>query len=81
MAIDYTTGESWLSGSSAVNQPQHSQSSQVSGNYIVNRNTRKFHKPNCSSVKRMKESNKIHYNGSREKLIDNGFEPCGNCRP
>ena len=49
--------------------------------YILNINTYKFHYPNCSSVKRMKESNKEYYTGSREDVISRGFDPCKNCNP
>ena len=50
-------------------------------NYILNTNTHKFHYPNCSSVGKMKESNKKSYNGTRDDLITQGFSPCGNCHP
>ena len=49
--------------------------------YILNTNTKKFHYPDCSSVKRMKESNKQEYTGSREEIISQGYEPCNNCDP
>lgn len=49
--------------------------------YIINVNTGKFHYPDCSSVKRMKESNKRFYTGSRDELIVQGYSPCGNCHP
>lgn len=49
--------------------------------YIININTGKFHKPGCSSVKQMNESNKQHYNGSRDDLIGKGYDPCKRCNP
>lgn len=49
--------------------------------YIVNTNTGKFHYPNCRSVKQMKESNKMYYTGTRDDLISQGYDPCGNCHP
>ena len=49
--------------------------------YVVNINTGKFHYPSCSSVKKMKESNKMFYTGMRDNLISQGFSPCGNCHP
>ena len=49
--------------------------------YIVNTNTGKFHYPSCSSVKKMKESNKMFFTGTRDKLISQGYDPCGNCHP
>lgn len=47
----------------------------------LNTNTRKFHYPSCDSVKQMKESNRMNTNLSREELIAQGYQPCGNCRP
>ena len=49
--------------------------------YILNTSSRKFHLPNCSSVSNMKEENKSTYTGSREDLIEQGYDPCGQCKP
>lgn len=49
--------------------------------YICNTNTFKFHYPSCSSVKQMKESNKLPTNATREELIQQGYEPCKRCHP
>ena len=49
--------------------------------YILNTNTKKFHKPDCYSVKQMSEKNKKKYKGSRKSLINEGFSPCKNCNP
>lgn len=50
--------------------------------YIANLNTKKFHYPECSSVKKMKESNKGFFNNvTREYMIEQGYDPCGNCDP
>ena len=49
--------------------------------YILNTNTKRFHTPDCSSVQDMTEHNKEEYNGNREELIEQGYKPCGNCRP
>ena len=49
--------------------------------YIANKNTRKFHYPDCRSVSRMKNSNKWEVTTTRQWMIDNGYTPCGNCHP
>ena len=49
--------------------------------YVVNTNTKKFHYPTCDSVNDMKESNKWYYSGTREELIDLGYDPCKRCNP
>lgn len=53
----------------------------VTADYIANKNTKKFHYPDCSSVNEMNESNKWYFNGSREELIEKGYKPCGRCHP
>ena len=50
-------------------------------NYICNKNTKKFHYPSCSSVKQMKESNKLAVTSTREEVIAQGYEPCKRCNP
>ncbi|NLZ55662.1 MAG: hypothetical protein GX900_03245 [Clostridiaceae bacterium] len=49
--------------------------------YIANKNTKKFHYSHCSSVKTMKESNKWHFEGTRDELIAQGYAPCKICKP
>lgn len=49
--------------------------------YIANKNTKKFHYPSCDSVADMKEKNKLYFNGTRQELIDQGYEPCKRCNP
>ena len=49
-------------------------------NYIGNRNTHRFHYPNCSSVSEMNPSNQVVIN-SREEAIAEGYVPCKRCKP
>lgn len=49
--------------------------------YILNTNSHKFHKPSCSSVDDMKESNKKEFTGTRDAVIAMGYDPCGRCHP
>lgn len=49
--------------------------------YVGNKSTKKFHYAWCSSVDRMKESNKYYYTGTRDEMISKGYEPCKNCNP
>ena len=48
--------------------------------YIGNRNSMKFHYPDCPSVADMAEHNKVPL-ASRENAIAQGYKPCGNCKP
>lgn len=49
--------------------------------YILNTNSKKFHTEGCSETKRIKKENKETFNGTREELISDGYEPCGKCKP
>ena len=53
----------------------------VGTDYILNKNTKKFHYTYCNDVKKMKDKNKKYYTGTREECIGMGYEPCGNCKP
>ncbi len=61
--------------------PADTATSSTSGTYILNTNTKKFHYPECSSVRDMKEKNKQVFTGSREEVIANGYVPCKRCNP
>ncbi|MBR3971905.1 MAG: hypothetical protein IKJ83_03345 [Ruminococcus sp.] len=50
-------------------------------NYVLNTNTCKFHYPSCSSVKSIKSYNREDYYGTRDSIINRGYEPCGRCHP
>lgn len=76
VTIDYATGDSWAS-----DEEQPTQSSGEDTTYILNTSSHKFHKPDCSSVDTISPSNKQTYTGSREDLINQGYEACGKCKP
>lgn len=50
-------------------------------NYIINVSSRKFHLPGCESVKKMSKKNMQGWDGTKEELIEMGYDPCKNCRP
>lgn len=74
--IDYATGESWLSGSTP-----NKESSKELTTYILNTSNHKFHLESCSVVKTIKDENKETFTGTREEVIEKGYEPCGKCKP
>lgn len=76
--IDYMTGDSKLAEDGGS---ESSEQASAEGEYILNTNTKKFHLPDCSSVTNMNEDNKEEFSGSREELLDMGYEPCGRCNP
>lgn len=52
----------------------------ASASYCANKNSKVFHKSNCSSVKTMKEENK-YISSNRQTLINEGYTPCKRCNP
>ena len=86
ITIDYKTGDSKLSKSSATtkkndNSSKDSSSSSHKQDYVLNTNTGKFHKPGCASVKQMSAKNKKKVHDTRKSLINQGYDPCKNCNP
>lgn len=74
VTIDYATGDSWASDEVPSDTSKES-------TYILNTSSRKFHKPDCGSVETISPSNKKSYTGTREELINQGYEACGKCKP
>ncbi len=74
VTIDYATGDSWASDEAPADTGKES-------TYILNTSSRKFHKPDCGSVETISPSNKKGYTGTREELINQGYEACGKCKP
>ena len=85
IAIDYAAGESWLDGE----EPQSSGTASSGGetaaeteqHYVLNTNSKKFHLPDCSGVENMNPANRQDYTGTRQSLLDQGYSPCGTCKP
>ena len=48
--------------------------------FIASKNSRVFHRPDCSSVKSISGKNMVYYN-SREEAIESGKRPCKRCNP
>lgn len=49
--------------------------------YILNTNSKKFHLPDCGSVKSIDDNNRKKVKEKRDKLIKEGYEPCKTCNP
>ncbi len=49
--------------------------------YILNKNTKKFHYPSCSSADDIKPKNRLEFFGTREEAIQKGYKPCKRCNP
>lgn len=67
------------------NGPEESTDSSVQpegeNTYIININSGRFHDPDCSGAASMKPENRQEYTGTRQTLIEQGYVPCGQCKP
>lgn len=93
--IDYHTGDSSLAetsvpdsntlpqGKDIITSPKDSKAttnnSTSSAKYILNTKTMKYHLPDCTSVKKIKEENKQSSSENADRLKKLGYSPCGNC--
>ena len=79
---DTGSGDEITRGDGSDNGNADSGSNTTGMDYIANKNTKKFHYPGCKSVKQMSEKNKkFFYDVTRDYMIEQGYDPCGNCDP
>lgn len=76
VVIDYATGNSWLEG-----EPEQTRSEAQTGQYILNTNSKKFHRADCGQAQDIKANNKEIFSGSREELIKDGYTASKCCNP
>ena len=73
--------------STSVTEPPETESvtdtpaEEISCTYVLNRSSKKFHDPACSSVAKIKDSNRENFTGERQELLTRGYEPCKVCNP
>lgn len=84
--------DSWQSGEQTESDRENSED-ENSGNaisdavtseqttYVLNTNTKKFHRETCGSVSQIKEENFQKVQMNREELEQSGYSPCKNCNP
>jgi len=70
-----------VQGSADKPQTSTGEENSTGTDYVGNKNSKKFHYAWCNSVDQMKESNKYYYTGTRDEMISQGYDPCGNCKP
>lgn len=75
ITIDYATGESHLNDDVEIDTSQKANAT----TYIINKNSKKFHTPDCAAVKDIKPQNKKESYKSREELEKLGYSPCKSC--
>lgn len=85
VVIDYATGESYLEADGGPTTPGEETTIPDDGllHYVLNKSSKKIHKPSCSGVKQMSEKNKVYFDDSYEALealYDQGYTDCGTCK-
>ncbi len=78
--INYATGESSLGDKTSSSENTNSTNTNTL-TYILNTNSHKFHKPDCSSASKISNANRKDFYGTRKELIEEGYEPCKVCNP
>lgn len=49
--------------------------------YILNTNSHIFHSEWCSSAEKISDANRKEFEGTRSEVIEQGYEPCQQCKP
>ena len=76
VSIDYLTGESRLEDAEpATTQQQESQL------YVLNTKSKKFHDSECKQGRDIQPENCTIYNGTRDEILNQGYQPAGCCNP
>lgn len=67
--------------SNGAGSEEGSATSYGSQEYVLNTKSMKFHRPTCSSVDDIADSNKQEATATRDELISEGYSPCKRCNP
>lgn len=73
--------DSWQSGEQTESDRENAANVTEQTTYVLNTNTKKFHREICGSVSQIKEENFQKVQMSREELEQSGYSPCKNCNP
>lgn len=81
--INYATGESSLDDeqTAGTGDSDSEAAADTDTTYVINTNSMKFHKEDCSSISSMNQANKKVVTSTRDELVSEGYSPCGICKP
>jgi len=71
--IDYATGDS------SIEEKKNDDTQQ--SEYVLNKGTKKVHRPDCPHVEEIQEKNKETYVGTFSELMNRGYSGCKKCVP
>ena len=72
--LDYATGQNDLDNSTHIKSENEKEES-----FVLNTNSKRIHKPGCSSVGKMSEKNKKEFSGFLSTLLNEGYKKCSEC--
>lgn len=78
--INYATGENWLTQDSST-KPTEPSNPNINTTYVLNTNSQKFHYEDCAAAEKISTQNKEIKTCAREELVEDGYSPCGICKP
>ena len=78
---NWSATDSWQSGEQTESDRENADNVTEQTTYVLNTNTKKFHRETCGSVSQIKEENFQKVQTSREELEQSGYSPCKNCNP
>lgn len=78
---DQASNDSVNGVSGATGQQDASSGTLQARDYVLNTNSMRFHHPDCPSVQETAAHNREAFHGTRDELLELGYEPCGRCNP
>lgn len=75
VAIDYATGDSWEDPTVGTGVAPSGETTL----YILNKNSKKFHLPDCENAQKISEKNREEFRGSQQELLSQGYTACSAC--
>ena len=72
---------SLLEPSGETTEQGRGQVQETDGEYVLNLNSRRIHRPDCSGVATMSPKNKQVTTERMSSLLERGYTPCGQCKP
>ncbi len=79
--VEFDTYEAFESTEAFLQETAQSVSTGEELTYVLNKSTKKFHLPTCSSVGQIKDKNREDFNGSRDEVLSRGYVACKRCNP
>ena len=73
VVIDYATG-------SSLSEQQEAEC-EIEKDYVLNKRSMKIHLPDCEAVPDISKKNREDVHASKKELVEEGYSPCGICKP